>query len=192
MCMGPHDERQPVQGTELVWADVAQQQTVRRPFWAQLPTNLIREKLLVTGTVCILVGYLYGKPRSFMYEGISQLSSLECFWSPSLLPSKEASWLLQWHQSVEILIPKDACWLFYNKLPRKGVCARLPPAGVCSCGLACAPHPQLLLLWITVNSGAVYIMVGLTHSPAERDEKRALLFVCSSAIKKSCISCLIS
>lgn len=71
-----------------VRADEAQQQKIRRPFWACLPTNLIKEKLLVTGQVCILVGYLYRKPRSFMYEGKYQLSSLQCFWSPSLLPSK--------------------------------------------------------------------------------------------------------
>lgn len=82
----------------IVCADVAQQQTVRKLFWAHLPSNLIREKLLVT--VCTLVGYSYRKPRSLMYEGIYQLSLVECSWSPSLLTSKQASWLLQWHQSV--------------------------------------------------------------------------------------------
>ena len=33
------------------------------------------------------------------------------------------------------------CQLFYNKLPKRGVCVCLPPSGICTHRLACVPHP---------------------------------------------------
>lgn len=53
------------------------------------------------------------------------------------------------------------------------------------------PTPWLPL-GIVMNTGAAYIIAGFACSPAEKDEKQALLFVWSSAVTKSCISCLIS
>lgn len=159
-CAGPYDERQPVQGTEPVWLHAAVCCTAADS-WASLPTNLIREKLLVTWSVIYIesLGHLYMK---------AYISCLQ--WNtfgphPCSLPSRHLGCWLQ-YQSVEIFTPKDVCWLFYNKMPRKGDCARLVLQEFAAIGWALLPTPWLLL-WTAVNAGAVYIMVGLACSPAE-------------------------
>lgn len=196
-CTGPYDEKhnlcrgrtEPVWLCMQMWCSSRLEGTFGLVYLPVLLENSCSS--LATSVYWLAVLVIYGKKDQVIYVlRQCQLSSLKCFWSPCSLVRRHVdscSDTIQFKYSFQ----KVCADCFITNCQKRGsvfVCLLQEFAPI---GWPALPTPWLPP-WMVMNAGAAYIMVGLARSPAEKDEKKALLFVWSSAITKSCISCLIS